>query len=59
MRKVKVFKYERTKEPKKYHMEKVPDGEALFHKWGLDVDEEDNGIASYSTAIIERSDGSI
>jgi hypothetical protein len=34
-------------------------GEALFHAFGVDFEELENGIGSYSTAIIEWPDGSL
>lgn len=57
MRKVKVYKHVIGK-PGTYP-KKTEDGEALFHQWGVDYEELDNGTGNYSTAIIERSDGTI
>ena len=57
MRKVKVYKYEQAV-GKTYH-HKIDDGEATFHRWGINYDELENGAGSYSTAIIERQDGSV
>jgi hypothetical protein len=39
--------------------EKVPDGQALFHQWGVDYEEFEAGAGNFSTAIVERSDGKI
>lgn len=57
MRKVKVFKHE--KKSGDTFMSKVEDGEAVFHQWGMDYEEFDNGAGNFSTAIIERKDGTI
>jgi hypothetical protein len=38
---------------------KVPWCEGFLHQWGLDVDDGEGGPASYSVAIVERSDGSV
>jgi len=60
MRKVLVFKYEQRQDEKRSWCELVPDGEALFHAWGVSYEElADTGVGNYSTAIIERADGSI
>ena len=50
-RRVKVFKYE--------NMEKVEDGQATFHEWGCDYEEFETGAGNFSTAIIERDDGTV
>lgn len=57
MRKVKVLKYERKSGDNYYS--KVDDGTALFHQWGINYEEFENGGASFSTAIIERDDGKV
>ena len=57
MRKVRVFKYER-KLGDTFHT-KIDDGLATFHRWGVDYEELENGVGNYSTAIIEREDGSV
>ena len=57
MRKVKVSKYK--KNPNAPGFEKVADGEASFHRWGVDFDEMEFGAGNYSTAIIEREDGTV
>ena len=31
----------------------------LFHEWGLDYDEFDNGAAGFTVAIIELADGEV
>ena len=40
-------------------MTKVEDGLAMFHQWGMDYEEFDNGAGNFSTAIIERDDGKV
>ena len=54
-----VSKYEKTKEPGKYHMDIVPDGHATFQAWGVDHEEFETNAGNFSIAIIERDDGSI
>lgn len=56
-RKVRVFRLERFKG--NTHLSKVPDGEADFHGWGCDYEEFESGPGNFSTAIIERDDGTI
>lgn len=57
MRKVKVFKYERREGQAFY--DKVENGVAKFHQFGVDYQELHDGAGNYSTAIIERADGSV
>jgi len=57
MRKVSILKYERKEGETKYSL--VPDGEGLFHQFGSDFAEYESGAGNYSTAIVERPDGSI
>ncbi len=59
MRRVKVFKQDRVKADKYHRYIKVSDGEAYFHKWGIDYTELNDGVGSCSAAIIERDDGRI
>jgi hypothetical protein len=59
MRKVKVFTYKRKVEENKSYLEKVADGEAVFHQFGMAYDEFENGPGCFSTAIIEREDGTV
>jgi hypothetical protein len=56
LRMVIVFKYERDQAQK---WQKVEDGTALFHQWGVDYEEFETGPGNYSVAIVERPDGSI
>lgn len=56
-RKVKVFKWERINGTTS--SKKVEDGTALFHQWGFDYQEFESGAGNYSTAIIERDDGTV
>lgn len=39
--------------------EKKETGEAYFHMWGYNYEEFENGAGNFSTAIIEREDGTI
>ena len=57
MRKVQVFNYKRAEGEQ--HFDKVNDGEAFFHQWGVDYEEFEAGPGNYSTAIIEREDGTV
>ena len=52
MRSVIVYKYQRNAATKTH--DKVEDGTASFHQWGLECD-----VGSYSVAIVEREDGTI
>lgn len=54
MRKVKVFKYNALNRG-----DRLDDGEAMFHQWGVDFEEYETGAGNFTTAIIERKDGSI
>ena len=57
MRNVIVYKWTVSKD--KLRHEKVEDGSAVFHEWGLNTVETEHAIASYSVAIIEREDGAV
>ena len=57
MRRVTVFKYER-KEGNTYY-DKVEDGMGVFHQWGVNYEEFENGAAPFTTAIIERVGGQV
>lgn len=57
MRMVIVFKYE--KPPGNSCHEKVVDGNAIFLAFGVKYEEFEGGPGNYSTAIIERSDGTV
>ncbi|MCK5612785.1 hypothetical protein KAR91_63520 [Candidatus Pacearchaeota archaeon] len=37
----------------------VEKGEALFHQWGSNYEEFENGTGNFSTAIIELEDGTV
>lgn len=39
--------------------DRVLDYQARFHQWGVDYEELEFGTGNYSTAIVERSDGTI
>ena len=34
-------------------------GTGLFHEWGMDFEEFDNGPANYTVAVVEMPDGSV
>jgi len=57
LRPVSVQKYE--KKPGKTYMELVPNGHGLFHSFGFDFEDTEAGPGSFSTAIVERLDGTI
>lgn len=75
LRRVKLFKNEQVEEkvpptgdgPQVVRTRKVwkkfPDGEGLFHRWGLDYEELDNGVGlaagNYTVAIVELDDGTV
>jgi len=59
-RKVLIFKWEKQNRPNGssfYALAK--DGAALFHQWGISYEEFEDGPGQYSTAIIEREDGTV
>lgn len=51
-----VFKYEHQR---LNIYDKVEDGEAMFHQWGIDSQEHDNSTGNFTTAIIERDNGQV
>lgn len=55
MRTVTVF--ERKWNGKTYDLIETVKG--AFHGWGLDVEEGESGVASFSIAIVELSDGTV
>lgn len=57
LRPVSIQKYE--KKPGDTHMSRVPDGTGLFHQFGVDFEPFEAGAGNYSTAIIEREDGTV
>jgi hypothetical protein len=57
MRPVEYYRYEKQKDSCVFLP--VKEGEALFHCFGVDYEEFENGPGNYSTAIIELPDGSI
>lgn len=60
MRQVQVFKWvqERDADGKLQNL-RVADGTAMFLQFGSSYEEFENGPANYTTAIIERQDGSV
>lgn len=67
MRRVQVFKQEQRerspeeqkKIPMGYYWEKIPDYQGDFVGYGVDVEEVDTGIASFTAAIVEKRDGTV
>jgi len=57
MRRVLVYKLEWQEEAKR-HM-KVEDFQGYFHAWGCGYVEGETGFGNFSTAIVERDDGSV
>lgn len=39
--------------------EKVDFEEAVFHQWGIDSEEYENGAASFTVGIVELPDGTV
>ena len=56
-RKVVIYEWQKAKGTA--HYEKVSVGHGIFHQFGLDYEQFENGAASYSTAIVEMPDGSV
>ncbi len=56
-RKVLVYKYERVQG--QTNLEKVCIGGGIFHQFGLDYEELEDGVGNYTTAMVEMSDGTI
>ena len=56
MRKVMVSEY-RQQEDRKWKLEEK--GEAVFHQFGCNYEEFENGAGNYTTAIIEWPDGTV
>ncbi len=61
MREVKVFKqeWERNKDTQKLECKKVFQCDGIFHKWGSNYEEFENGAGNFTVAIVELKDGSI
>lgn len=60
MRKVKWFKYvEKKRENGTSFYEPEEQGIALFHQWGLDYNEFNDSLGTYSVGIIELPDGTM
>ena len=45
--------------PGKFHYDKVGDGTGKFHQWGINYEEFETVAGNFSTAIIERDDGTV
>lgn len=54
MRRVKVFKAGRNAAGDREEL-----GEGFFHKWGIESVETNDGVVTYSVAIVEMENGSI
>lgn len=59
MRTVMVMKHEMFTENNSTKIMKVDVGVAMFHSFGLDYEELNNGVGTFSTAIVEFKDGTI
>lgn len=57
MRNVVIYAYERKQGDKCYS--KVENGTGKFHAWGVNYEEFETGAGNYSTAIVERNDGTV
>lgn len=55
-RSVMVYEYKRTAQGGSVYQEL---GEGKFHQFGLDIVETSDGVASFSTAIVEMPDGTV
>ena len=55
----KVIYYKNNYIPGERRIEKVEVGEAIFHQFGVYCEETEHGYLNYSTAIIEKPDGTI
>lgn len=56
-RMVEVYKWERNKDTRK--LEKVFKYIGRFHQFGVDYEEFDTGAGNFSTAIVEKDDGTV
>ncbi len=61
MREVKVFKMEKVfnEKKKQWITEKVFQCDGIFHEWGSDYEEFEDGAGNFTVAIVELKDGSI
>ncbi len=58
-RMVTIFKYRKTKESGELCFGKVPDGDGIFHGFGVDYEDFGEGPGNFSTAIVERPSGHV
>jgi hypothetical protein len=56
-RKVDVYKYHRDKPHS--HLTKKLIGTGIFHQFGVDHEEYDNGPGNFTTAVVEMPDGTV
>ena len=59
MEKRKVVVYEWQREKGQIHYKKIPVGNGIFHQFGVDYEEFENGPGNYTTAVVEMPDGSV
>ncbi|MCK4785642.1 MAG: hypothetical protein KAV87_17945 [Desulfobacteraceae bacterium] len=56
MRKVQVYKYEKPVSPSSVWT-KVEDGKGMFHQFGVNCEELNEGTGTFTSAIVEMPDG--
>ncbi len=61
MREVKVFKIERefNKDTQRTDSKKVFQCDGIFHEWGSDYEEFEDGAGNFTVAIVELKDGTV
>lgn len=57
MRRIQWYEYKKIEGQSNF--DKVLQGDAIFHQWGVDYEEFETGPGNYSTAIIELANGTI
>ena len=55
LRPITVFEWKRVEG--EVYFEKIEKCQALFHRFGMDFEEREDSVASYSSAIVQFSDG--
>lgn len=58
-RNVIVYEYIRKTEDGRSYLEKTETGPGIFHEFGVEYEELEMGVGTYSTAIIEMPNGTI
>jgi len=56
-RKVVVYEWQRVKG--QTHFDKVAVGNGVFHQFGVNYEEFENGPGNFTTAVVEMPDGSV